>query len=104
MNWPGMNASRGCVRSGLFHSGAFESPRCSMTLFCLSMSVTRPCRSGMTTRPFSLVEMARQAEALDEVDVRAVEREPLQPVVAPIRDDEDRRRRRACRPRCRAAR
>ena len=54
--------------------------------------------------PLLLVEVARQPEARDEIDVRAVEREPLQPVVAAIGDDEDRRRRRACRPRSRAAR
>ena len=56
-----------------------------------SMSVTRPCRSGMTTVPLSLVEVAGQPEARDEVHVRAVEREALQPVVAAVGDDEDRR-------------
>ena len=52
MNCPGMNASRGCDRSGLFHTGAFESPRCSMTWSSLSINVTRPWRSGTTTIPF----------------------------------------------------
>ena len=36
-----------------------------------SISVTRPCRSGITTMPLSLVEVAGQPEAGDEVD-RAV--------------------------------
>ena len=39
-----------------------------------------------------LVEVARQPEARDEIDVRAVEREALQPVVAAIGDDQHRRR------------
>ena len=42
--------------------------------------------------PCTLVEVARQAETGDEVDVLAVEREALQPVVAAIGDDEHRGR------------
>ena len=34
------------------------------------------------------VEVAGQLEAADEVDVSAVEREPLEPVVPPVGDDE----------------
>ena len=60
-----------------------------MTSLSLSISVTRPCRSGMTTRPLPFVEVAGQPEALDEVDVLAVQREALQAVVAPIGDDQD---------------
>ena len=36
------------------------------------------------------VEVARQVRSLDEIDVLAFQREPLNPMVTTIRDDEDR--------------
>ena len=39
-------------------------------------------------QPVALVEVTRQPEALDEIDMGAVEGEALQPVIAAIGDDQ----------------
>ena len=89
MNWPGMNSSRGRLRSGLFQFGAFESPRCA-TIGVLPIDERH---AAVEIRnhdgALALVEMARQPEPGHEVDVLAIERESLQAVVAAIGDDED---------------
>ena len=40
------------VRGGLFRRAGVESPRCATIAVVLSINVTRPCRSAITTRPF----------------------------------------------------
>ena len=104
MNWPGMNSSRGSRRSGLFQFAAFESPRCATIALLLVDQRHAAVQVGDDDEALVLVEVARQPEAGDEIDVLAVEREALQAVVAAIGDDQRRASRRACRSRCRAAR
>ena len=90
MNRPGMNPSRGPRRSGLFHSGSCESPRCATIALLLVEQRHAAVQVGHDDQALVLVEVARQPEAGDEVDVLSVQREALQPVVAAIGDDEDR--------------
>ena len=104
MNWPGMNA---VARLRAQRVVPVRRVRVAEMLDDAVLPVDQrhaPVQIRNHDAPLLFVEMARQPEALDEIDVRTVERKALEPIVAPIRDDEDRSCRRACRPRCRAAR
>ena len=88
MNWPGMKASRGCVRSGSFQ---FADVR--VTEVCDQLVVPIHERDaaveiGYHDETLVFVEVARQPETGNEIDVGAVEREALQAVVPPIGDDQ----------------
>ena len=72
MNWPGMNLSRGSRLSGLFQFGSFESPELRDEGVALVHQRHAPVQIGDHDQALTLVEVAGQPEAGDEVDVLPV--------------------------------
>ena len=93
-NLPTGNCSRAPVRIA-FHESAPASPRCAITLFSRSSSVTRAHRSGTTTTPLCSLKWQGCVVPVDERDVLAVQRERLQPAIRAIGDQQHRVRRAA---------